>query len=819
MPIDDLLPSLAATLDDHDTVLLTAPPGAGKTTRVPPALLSADWLGGRKILLLEPRRLAARAAARFMARELGDEVGQTVGYRTRLETRVCNTTRIEVVTEGILTRMLQRDPALDGIGCVIFDEFHERSLQADLGLALAREAQQALRPDLKLVVMSATLAVEPLKAVLDDPPLLEARGRSFPVEVHYQPVPRERRLLDHVAATVRRALTEHAGSVLVFLPGSGEIRRVAALLADHLPERVRLCPLYGRLAPAVQDLAIAAPAPGERKVVLASAIAESSLTIDGVRIVIDAGLARGSRFDPNSGMSRLVTGPVSRAGAEQRAGRAGRQQPGLCYRLWSEAQHPRLRAHTAPEIEQADLAGLVLELAHWGAQDPAELVWLDLPPAAHWQQAVDLLRRLNALDDSGRITAHGRALLEPGLHPRLAHLLLAGRARGWPRTAAELAALLSDRDPLPPGAGADLGLRLQALRDASKTKSRGSLSTARRLADRLAAGAPRHDQDSAEALGILLALAFPDRIAQARGGRGRYLLSNGRGAFLPEADPLAGEPWLVAAELDGQAREARIYLVARLSPAALESALGEQIEQTTVAEWDDRRGSVIARRRRCLGALVLEEQELAQPDPATIEAGLLAAVRRRGLDSLPWNTGNRQWQARVELLKSLDPDRWPAVDDATLVQDLEAWLAPFLAGARRWRDVERLDLQRALNHLLDPGQQQALQQLAPATIDIPTGRRVALDYRAEGGPVLATKLQSVFGWTRTPTIAGGRVPVTLHLLSPAGRALAITTDLSSFWRQGYPDVRKDQRGRYPKHPWPQDPLSAVPSDRTKARGG
>jgi ATP-dependent helicase HrpB len=818
LPIDELLPALAAALETHDTVLVTAPPGAGKTTRVPLALLSADWLGPGKILMLEPRRLAARAAARFMARALGESVGQTVGYRTRTETRVSGTCRIEVVTEGILTRMLQNDPELAGIGCVIFDEFHERSLQADLGLALAREAQQALRPDMKLVIMSATLAVEPLKTVLQDPPLLQAQGRSFPVEVCYRPVPRDRRLVDHVATTIVQALAQEEGSVLAFLPGSGEIRQVVARLEGRLTERTRLCPLYGSLQPAAQDLAIAAPEAGERKVVLATAIAESSLTIDGVRVVVDAGLARSSRFDPNSGMSRLVTGPVSRAAAEQRAGRAGRQQPGVCFRLWSEAGHRRLRAHTAPEIEQADLAGLVLELAHWGIQDPAELVWLNLPPTAHWRQAVELLVRLDALDRAGRITAHGRAMLKPGLHPRLAHLLLEGRALGRPRLAAELAALLSDRDPLPPGAGADLGLRLQALRSPATSRTRGSLRTAQRLADRLTARMAQSEPDDGGATGGLLALAFPDRIARSRGGRGRFLLSNGRGAFLPEDDPLAGETWLVAAELDGQAREARIYLAAAVEQTTLESVLVEQIKKSTVAEWDDRRGSVIARCRRSLGMLVLEEHELERPDPTMIEAGLLAAVRRRGLDSLPWASESRQWQARVSLMNSLDPDRWPAVDDDTLLQNLESWLAPFLAGAQRWSDLERLDLQQALNHLLDRDQQQALRQWVPTMINIPTGRRATLDYRAEGGPVLATKLQSVFGWTETPKLAGGRVPVTLHLLSPAGRPLAITQDLASFWRQGYPDVRKDLRGRYPKHPWPEDPLSASPSDRTKATG-
>ncbi|MFP4276936.1 MAG: ATP-dependent helicase HrpB [Wenzhouxiangella sp.] len=814
LPIEDLLPRLAANLDDHATVLLTAPPGSGKTTRVPPALLSAAWLAGRKILLLEPRRLAARSAARFMAKMLGEAVAETVGYRTRTETRVSKATRIEVVTEGILVRMLQNDPALSDIGCVIFDEFHERSLHTDLGLALARESQQALRPDLRLIIMSATLAVEPLRAMLDDPPLLSARGRSFPVDVHYRPPPRERALAEQAAHTILHALAHHPGSVLTFLPGMGEIRRVAGLLDSRLPADVRLCPLHGSLAPADQDAAIAPAPAGQRKLVLATSIAESSLTIDGIRIVVDAGLARSARFDPGSGMSRLVTGPVSRASAEQRAGRAGRLAPGVCYRLWSESTHQRLQPHAAAEILQTDLAGLVLELAHWGVRDPHDLVWLDAPPAAHLHQAADLLVRLGALDNDGGMTAHGRALLKPGLHPRLAHLLVQGRARGHGRLAAELAALLSDRDPLPAGSGADLVLRLRALRAGP---ARGGLGTARRLADRIAGKASAGQPIDSAAVGELLALAFPDRIAQARDARGRFLLSNGRGAFLPEQDPLAGEAWLVAVELDGQAREARIHLAAALTPVTLETALGGHIRQTTTAEWDERRGTVVARQRRCLDGLVLEEHELARPDAAILEAGLLNAVRRRGLNRLPWTPRARQWQARVALLHRLEPATWPAVDDAALEDGLEEWLAPFLAGATRWRDIEQLDLHAILNQRIDFRQQNRLDQLAPERIRIPTGRYVTLDYTAPGGPVLATKLQSVFGWQQSPTVADGQVPLTLHLLSPAGRPLAITSDLSSFWRQAYPQVRKDMRGRYPKHPWPEDPLTAPASDRTRAR--
>ncbi|TVS11074.1 MAG: ATP-dependent helicase HrpB [Wenzhouxiangella sp.] len=816
-PVDILIPELLGELEQRNTVLVAAPPGAGKTTRVPPALLATSWLGAGKVLMLEPRRIAARSAARFMARERGEPVGQTIGYRTRLDTRVSNLTRIEVVTEGILTRMIQSDPALAGVGCVIFDEFHERSLHADLGLALVREAQQALRPDLRLLVMSATLAVEPLKRALDDPLLLQASGRSHPVELRYRPPVRARALVDHVVATISHALDQDSGSVLVFLPGAGEIRRVAAALGERLPADVRLCPLYGQMSPEAQDAAVAPAPDGRRKVVLATAIAESSLTIEGIRVVIDAGLQRRPRFDPNSGMSRLITETVSRASAEQRAGRAGRLEAGVCYRLWSEGEQARLRPHTPPEIEQADLAPLVLELACWGARDPADLTWLDPPPAAHWQQAVDLLVALEALDNAGAATAHGRALLEPGLHPRLAHMLLRGRELGCAGAAAELAALLSDRDLLPPGSGSDLALRVQALHRAWPGVSRGRRNAARQLADALSRGSGDAPPARTGSIGKLLAFAFPDRIARSRGGRGRFLLSNGRGASLPEDDPLAGEEWLVAAELDGKARDSRIFLAASITHEDIEAVLGRRIRVEETADWDEARGRVVARRRRLLGALVLQETELERPSAAVHEAGLLAAIRSRGLDRLAWTESTRQWRARVACLHRLWPDEWPAVDDAALLRSLPDWLGRFVHGARSWREIENLDLRPALRSLIEPGRWQALDELAPAAMLLPTGRKVALDYTGQGGPVLATKLQSVFGWTATPTVARGRVPVVLHLLSPAGRPLAVTSDLASFWANAYPEVRKDMRGRYPKHPWPEDPLSAPPSHGVKRR--
>ncbi len=580
-PVDDAIPELLRALSAHNTVLLQAPPGAGKTTRVPPALLEADWLVDQKILMLEPRRLAARAAARFMARQLNESVGATVGYRVRLDSRVSAQTRIEIVTEGVLTRLLQSDPALSDYAAVLFDEFHERSLQADLGLALARESQQALREDLRLVIMSATLDVEPLARLLDGAPVVHATGRSYPVEVRHRPPLRERDLLAHVAATTLKSLGEDSGSVLVFLPGVGEIRRVAKRLEEQMPDDVDLVPLYGNLAAQAQDAAIAAPVEGRRKVVLATSIAESSLTIEGIRVVIDAGLQRRSGFDPNSGMDRLITTPVSRASAEQRSGRAGRLAPGVCYRLWSQGQHRSLPAFTPPEIEQADLAPLVLELAHWGCTDPSTLQWLDPPPAAHFNQARELLQWLDALDEDGLMTAHGGEMLKVGLHPRLAHMVLVGRKRGWGRMAASLAALLSEPDILIDRPGADLALRYQALvSGAGNGVHGGRLKQVRQLAGSLHkghGGNADQETDRDRAIGRLLALAFPDRIGRARGPRGHFRLSNGRGAFVFEDDPLAGSPWLVAAELDGQARQARIFLASAVLPDDLAHDLADHV--------------------------------------------------------------------------------------------------------------------------------------------------------------------------------------------------------------------------------------------------
>ncbi|MBU2952855.1 ATP-dependent helicase HrpB [Marinobacter sp. F3R08] len=822
LPIDAIIPELRNVLEYSSTVLLQAPPGAGKTTRVPLALLDAPWRGNGKILMLEPRRLAARSAARFMAKQLNEKAGQTVGYRTRLDTRVSAATRIEVVTEGILTRLIQADPMLEEYAAVIFDEFHERSLQADLGLALVRESQQALREDLRLLVMSATLDSGPIAQVLGDVPVIVSEGRAFPVEVHYRPLPRNGRMMDQVAAVVQEALRDQTGSLLIFLPGAGEIRKVERQLRGALPDNVLVMPLYGNLTSEQQDQAISPAPEGQRKVVLATAIAETSLTIEGVRVVVDSGQQRRAVFDPNSGMTRLVTGRVSRSSAEQRKGRAGRIESGICYRLWSESEQFGLADYTPPEILEADLAPLVLELAQWGAREVSGVAWIDEPPGAHWQQAVALLQWLDMLDTNGAITEHGKAARELGIHPRLAHMVLRGRSIGLGGPAAALAALLEERDLLGPGAGADMHERVRLLygERADRTLDTARLKAVRQAARRLSGPVPADAQLPSETeIGRLLALAYPDRVARRRSGKApRYQLSNGKGAVLREADPLARHDWLVAAELDGRAREATIYLAAPVDIPDLERDLSGHIQDTEEALWDDNRGTVVARRLRKLGELVLQERPLTRIDPELVQRGLLDAVRKKGLDSLPWTDDSRQWCARVRLLAQHFPnDGWPDTSDAALLENLEQWLGPFLSGMSRWTELARMNLLTALISLLNYPSRQQLETLAPTALTIPTGQKVRLDYTTESGPVLAAKLQALFGWTETPTVAGGRVSVVIHLLSPAQRPLAVTADLASFWRNAYPEVRKDMRGRYPKHPWPEDPFTAQAQQGTKKR--
>lgn len=819
LPIDETLPALRDALVAQPNVVLHAPTGAGKTTRVPLALLNAPWLAGRRIVMLEPRRLAARAAARHMASLLGESVGSTVGYRTRFDTRVGVDTRIEVVTEGVLTRLLQHDPELAGYGIVIFDEFHERSLQADLGLALSLDVQAALRPDLRLLVMSATLPRERAAEFLGNAPMVASEGRSFPVDVRYLGGGPKQSTPARTAAAVERAVAGQSGGVLVFLPGAAEIHKTAALLAKRLPRDVLLAPLYGALPPAEQDKAIAPAPAGKRKIVLATNIAETSLTIEDVRVVVDCGLARVARFEPKSGMTRLATARIARDSADQRAGRAGRVAPGVCYRLWSESEHARLAATSTPEILEADLAPLLLELARWGVADPADLRWLDPPPDAACAQARDLLVALDALTEDGRLTAHGRTLSDMPAHPRLAHMIARAGELDCGATACMIAALLAEQDVLSADARtADLQTRLEALAgdQVGAPVVRARLERVRKSARELRRRSGIGDTaiDTARA-GLLTAFAYPDRIAQRRPGNApRYQLANGRGAYFAAPEALSKTPYLAVAELDGDPREARIFVAAALDAVDLEKHFAEHIAAHDAVRWDAQTGAVIARREYRLGALLLRDEPLQKVDPEEVTAALVDGIRQAGNASLPWTPALRQWQQRVLFLRRVFGDDWPEVDNAALMAALEQWLAPYLAGIRRLSQLEAVPLHHALNALLTPQQQRELDTLAPSHITVPTGSRIAIDYGANN-PVLAVRLQEMFGCDQTPTIAGGRVPLTLHLLSPARRPVQITQDLAGFWRSSYQDVKRDMKGRYPKHPWPDDPLAAEPTRRTK----
>jgi ATP-dependent helicase HrpB len=802
LPVEAVLPELRRALAAATAAVLEAPPGAGKTTLVPLRLLDEPWLAGRRTLVLEPRRLAARAAATRMAELLGEEPGGTVGYAMRFERRVGAGTRVEVVTEGLLTRYLQRDPALEGYGLVVFDEFHERSLDADLGLALCLEAQEQLRSDLRLLVMSATLDGAAIARHLGGAPVVRSEGRLFPVRVEYLPgVPGEP-VERHAARAAKAALGATTGSVLVFLPGAREIRRTAELVAA--PPGVRVHALHGDLPRAEQDAAIRPAAPGGRKVVLATNIAETSLTIEGVSAVVDGGLERRLRFSARTGMGRLVTAPISRASAEQRKGRAGRLGPGLCYRLWPAAEDRGRPEHRPAEIEEADLAPLALELAAWGVRDPAALRFPTPPPVGPFARARGLLRELEALDADGAITAHGRAIAELPLHPRLAHMALRARAHGMGGTALAVAALLGGRDP-GRGGDADLAGRLELLRPGSEAE-RVRRQLARALGGR--AGEPR-----AAEVGAAASLAFPDRIARARSGNpGGFRLANGRGARLDPADPLAREPWLAVAELDDAGAEARIRLAAALGFGDLETLHGARFETAEEVRFEPREDMVAARRVVRLGALAVKEQPLAEPDPGLVAGALCGVVRARGLARLPWTEAARQLQARVALVRLDDAGGWPDLGDAALLAGLEEWLAPHLAGRRRMADLASLDLRTVLLQRLEHAQRQALDRLAPPHLTVPSGRQVPVDYAADP-PVLAVKLQELFGWTGTPTVNGGRTKLALHLLSPAGRPVAVTGDLAGFWAAGYLAVRKELRGRYPKHPWPENPLAALATHR------
>ncbi len=800
LPVGTAVPAIQVALRDHGAAVLQAPPGAGKTTLIPLALLDAPWLAGRRIVMLEPRRLATRAAARRMAEMRGETIGETIGYRTRLDTRVGPKTRIEVVTEGILIRRLQRDPSLADIGLLIFDEFHERSLDADLGLALAIEARRYLREDLRLLVMSATLDGAPVARLLGDAPLVTSDGRAYPVATRYLDRPPPERLEGAVAEAIRRAIDEESGSILAFLPGGREIRKTERLLVEGgLPGNVLVAPLYGDLPQAAQDAAIRPAPAGQRKIVLATSIAETSLTIDGIRIVVDGGYRRVPRFEPQSGMSRLVTARVSQASAEQRRGRAGRLEPGLCYRLWREAEQSHLPAFDTPEILDADLTPLALELARWGNSDADGMAWLDPPPAPALEEARVLLRTLGALDEDGRLTMHGGDMAAVGAHPRLAHMMLIGRRWGSGRLACLIAALLGERDIIkaPPRQNdADLRLRVELLQERRGaellppgfTLDRGASERAKESARqfaRLLDGGDRGEIDVQET-GRLIAQAYPDRIGQRRpGATGQFRLSNGRGAELPPSDGLASADFLAIAELDGERRSARVFHAAPIGRAILLEDFAETIETVESIAWDDREGAVLSRRQQRLGALVLKDEALLNPPPDRVVCALVDGIRSLGLASLAWSREAENLRARIMFLRRQSGDGetsdWPDLSDAALLATLDEWLAPYLANITRRGQLASVDLVGPLRDRLGHAQRQQLDRLAPSHVTVPSGSTMPIDYAAGDVPVLAVRLQELFGLTETPAIADGRVPLLLHLLSPAGRPLQVTRDLGGFW--------------------------------------
>ncbi|KKB08251.1 ATP-dependent helicase HrpB [Devosia chinhatensis] len=808
LPIDAVLPRLAEALSAATTAVLVAQPGAGKTTRVPLALLAAPWRADGRIIVLEPRRLAARAAARQMAHLLGEDVGQTVGYRVRMEAKVSARTRIEVVTEGIFTRMVLDDPELNGVAAILFDEFHERSLDADLGLALTLDAR-ALRPDLRILVMSATIDGARIAALLGDAPVIDSPGRTFPVQTHYAEPDPLLRLEDQVTSAVLRALREHQGSALVFLPGQGEITRTAERLAGRLPADVDLAPLYGQLTPAEQDRAIQPAAAGRRKVVLATSIAETSLTIEGITIVLDSGFRRIPVYEPATGMTTLATTRVSRAGADQRRGRAGRTAPGVCIRLWNEGQTAALSPFDAPEILSADLSGLMLDLAAWGVTDPGQLVFLDPPPAPAWAEARALLLRLGAIDPSGSLTPAGRALARLPLHPRLAHMVLAGAEDGDAQRAAELAVLIGERGL--GGDDIDLGRRLDRFGLDRSRRAEDARNLARRWA-KLAAGR----SGSALSAGHHLARAFPDRVAQSAGARGRFRLANGRQAQLDETHGLAGAPFIVVADVTGSAGQARIRAAAALEQTELETLFSDRIETTTSLAFDPTSNAVRARRQRRLDALRLADDTAPVADFETA-ARLLSEAAMKRPEALPWTRDQKTLRARSSFLHRQVGAEWPDLSDTALAADPH-WLAAHLLGETRLSAIKADHLGMALDSVLPWARRQDIDRLLPSHFHAPSGSHLPIDYEAENGPALEIRVQELFGLDRHPSIAGGRVPLLLVLLSPAHRPIQTTRDLPGFWRGSWKDVAKDLKGRYPRHPWPDDPLAANPTSRAKPRG-
>ncbi|WP_425033532.1 ATP-dependent helicase HrpB [Pelagibacterium sp.] len=809
LPIDAVLPALRSALEDETRAVLVAPPGAGKTTRVPLALLDAEWRGDGRIVMLEPRRLAARAAARRMARTLGEQVGETVGYRVRLDTKISAKTRIEVVTEGVFTRMVLDDPELTGIAAVLFDEFHERSLDGDLGLALTLDVS-VLREDLRILVMSATLDGAAVACLLGNAPVIESQGRAFPVETRHI-IPDANARIDHaVAAATHRALAEEAGSILVFLPGQAEIRRTAEALGPIVGPDTDIAPLYGQLTPVEQDRAIQPAPPGRRKIVLATAIAQTSLTIEGVRIVIDSGFSRLPVYEPNTGLTRLETRRVSRAAADQRRGRAGRTEQGVCYRLWHEGQTQSLAPFDPPEITQADLTNLVLDLASWGVTDPKTLAFLDPPPAPAWSEAVDLLANLDALDTAGRITPHGTLLAKLPLHPRLGHMIALAATEGKAMDAALLGVLVGE-----PGLGGnaiDLSDRFERLRRDNSRRA----TEAKSLASRWAKAAGGAGQLSGADLARHLARAYPDRVAQQT-GPGRFRLANGRQARIDDTERLAREKFLVVTDMTGAAASAHIRAAIAIDRDDIEDIFSSHIETATELAFEVTARAVRARRQRRLGALRLEDGPAAIDDPAAAAPMLAKGIAQIGIDKLPWTRDQRTLRDRAGFLHRTMGNDWPDLSDTALAQDDAAWLAPHIAGLSRLDAITPDHLAAALFDLLPWDRRARMETLLPSHFPVPSGSNIPIDYAAENGPVLAVRVQELFGLDTHPAIAGGKVPLLLSLLSPAHRPIQTTRDLPGFWRGSWSDVAKDLKGRYPRHYWPDNPLAAQATNRAKPR--
>ena len=818
LPIDAVLGDVREKTAHGTRLVLVAPPGAGKTTRVPLVLKDEAFAAGGKIILLEPRRLAARAAAERMAATLGESVGETVGLRVRLQSRISAKTRIEVVTEGVFARMILDDPELKGVAAVVFDEFHERSLDADLGLALALEAQAGFREDLRILVMSATLDGARVSKLMSDCPVIVSEGRAFPIDTRHLPRDARSRLDEDMVRAIQTALRAETGSILAFLPGQGEIRRVAQMLDGKLPDNAELAPLYGAMDRAAQDRAVLPAKAGTRKIVLATSIAETSLTIEGVRVVIDSGLARVPRFEPDLGLTRLETVRVSRAAADQRRGRAGRTQPGVCYRLWEEAGTGALEAFSQPEILSADLSSLLLDLAAWGVRDPNQLAWLDAPPAPALKEARQLLVSLQALDENGAITPQGEAIRALALPPRLARMVIEAARLGEAALAADLAAVLVERGL--GGERIDLSERVENFRRDRAPRSEDARRLARGFADEAARQTGRKDQNGGDLsdCGRLIAMAYPDRIAKARGRDGEFLMVNGRAGAMEAHERLARTPFLAIAEISGRAAAARILAGAALSADDVETIAGTQIVARDEVTFDKQSLSLRRRRARKLGAIALSEQILPVEANAQTAVALAKGAALVGIDKLPWTKAQNQWRDRVMFLRRAEGEDWPDLSDDALAQTPEDWLAPFIEGRISLNAISANDLDAALSALLPWEMTRRLDAEAPTHFEAPTGSRVAVDYEAEGGPVLAIRVQELFGLSTHPSLAGGRVPLTLHLLSPAHRPIQITKDLPGFWKGSWAAVKSEMKGRYPRHPWPDDPAGAAPTTRAKPRG-